>query len=246
MNLGDTFEPRKYIKATTISGHFAIQPLDIIVKKTFNAAPTFVGSTIKELRELDVTISQKDILEGKSNDLIFMLPEMSDLEKDIISVSVNAQQGETWVSIVDTELGKAFKIDPLQVKKQDNGEHHFEIWLGDNQTREKSIYDVQINIKYISYALVSIDGQEIITVEEEVVENVRGDPDFSKPRPTVRIRHFDVTHKLQFNFDQDMAVNKRMNYSRVLTFKTVSGNDLSETIGNYVPFIQDENKTRAL
>jgi hypothetical protein len=132
---------------------------------------------------------------------------------------------ETWVSVIDTELGTAFQIDPLKVKKRDNGEHNFEIHLKDDQTREKTIYDVKINIKYISYSLFSPEEQEIIQeLEEEIVEVIRGEPDYSKPKPAVRIGSFKVTHLLQVNFDQDMFVDKKMNYSKVITIKTVSGN----------------------
>ena len=198
LNLGQTIVVRKYIKATTITGHFAIQPLEITIKKTYNAAPKFVGSSIKDLRELDVTISQKEILEGKSDPLIFMLPEVTDLEQDEISIEIKAPEMETWVSVIDTELGTAFQIDPLKIRHQDNGEHNFEIHLKDDQTREKSIYDIKINIKYISYSLFSSEEKEIIQKrEQEIVEVIRGEPDYSKPRPSVRVSTFKVTHLLQ-------------------------------------------------
>ena len=105
MNLGDIIVSRKYIKATTISGHFAIQPLEVTVKKTYNEAPKFVGTSIEDLRVLDVTVSQKEILEGNSDPLIFMLPEAKDFEEDEISIEVQAMEGQTWVSVVETEFG---------------------------------------------------------------------------------------------------------------------------------------------
>jgi hypothetical protein len=50
----------------------------------------------------------------------------------------------------------------------------------------------------------------------------------------VRIANFTVDHKLSLVFDQKMEVNKSLDFSKVLQFKTINGLSGKETMGRYL------------
>jgi hypothetical protein len=82
---------------------------------------------------MEVSISEKDIINKKLDTLVFLLPTIEDPESDTINLQIEALNEEKWITIVDIDKGKALQIDPYLVTKKDDGLHTFTILIGDDQ-----------------------------------------------------------------------------------------------------------------
>jgi hypothetical protein len=247
LEIGQSIVTYLYVKVNQMGEQFSIQPLKLTIKKTFNAVPKFIGS-FSEYSKLSVTVSQFDLLNGNDDPLRIGLPIANDFEGNPITFELEAPDLEEWISLVDNEGGKALQIDPLKVTSYDDGKHNFVIYVHDDKTSAKNSYDVQIDLIYIPFDVVAAHQNLYREETHQDLLAKRGQPDFSALIPRLRIKNFDVTHRLNITFDQNMFVDKNLNYSAALEFSVVSGLDGKPTVGMYksLDFFGAENLTRLL